>query len=183
MIEHKQQKNQLPKEIQPAFTQLKVLQHLKTAGFKKRFGFSYSYLFQLVFVLLFHHKNWFRMLESDRGDSFPGKDAVYRFLNQARHPWRRFLTLLSTFTVEKVRPLTSTQRVTAFIVDDSMFERNRSKAVELLARFKDHATGCYYKGYRMLTLGWSDGHTFIPCGFLFTQFPQVTNQWHYRRDR
>jgi hypothetical protein len=46
-----------------------------------------------------------------------------------------------------------------------MFERNRSKTVELLARFKDHATGAYYKGYRMLTLGWSDGHTFIPLDF------------------
>jgi hypothetical protein len=46
-----------------------------------------------------------------------------------------------------------------------MFERNRSKAVEMLSRFKDHATGCYYKGFRMLTLGWSDGHTFIPVDF------------------
>lgn len=76
MIEQKQQKNQLPKEIQPAFKQLKVLQHLKTAGFKKQFGFSYSYLFQIVFVLLFHHKNWFRLLESSTGEFFPGKDAV-----------------------------------------------------------------------------------------------------------
>jgi hypothetical protein len=101
---------------------------LKTVGFKKRFGFSSSYLFQLVFVLLFHHKNWFRMLESHRGESLPGKDVVYRFLNHAGYPWRRFLTLLSTTAVEKVRPLTSTRRVTAFIVDDSMFERNRSKA-------------------------------------------------------
>jgi hypothetical protein len=34
-----------------------------------------------------------------------------------------------------------------------MFERNRSKAVEMLARFKDHATGTFYKGFRMLTMG------------------------------
>ncbi|MBB3111365.1 hypothetical protein FHS18_003433 [Paenibacillus phyllosphaerae] len=46
-----------------------------------------------------------------------------------------------------------------------MFERKRSKAVELLARFKDHATGAYYKGFRMLTMGWSDGHTFLPLDF------------------
>lgn len=46
-----------------------------------------------------------------------------------------------------------------------MFERNRSKAVELLARFKNHATGAFYKGFRMLTLGWSDGHTFLPLDF------------------
>lgn len=55
--------------------------------------------------------------------------------------------------------------MSVFVVDDSMFERNRSKVVELLSRFKDHATGCYYKGFRMLTLGWSDGHTFIPVDF------------------
>ncbi|GAB6929088.1 hypothetical protein JCM10914A_30710 [Paenibacillus sp. JCM 10914] len=42
---------------------------------------------------------------------------------------------------------------TVFIFDDSMFERNRSKAVELLARFNDHATGTFYKRYRMLTKG------------------------------
>jgi len=95
----------------------------------------------------------------------PGKDAVYRFLNHAGFAWRRFLTSLSIATVQKVNVLTSSNRDTVFIVDDSMFERNRSKAVELLARFKDHATGAYYKGFRMLTMGWSDGHTFLPLDF------------------
>ena len=37
--------------------------------------------------------------------------------------------------------------------------------MELLARFKDHARNCYYKGFRMLSLGWSDGHTFVPVDF------------------
>ena len=165
MINQKEQKNQLPKEIQPAFKELKVLQHLRNAGFKKRFGFTCSYLFQIIFVLIFHHKNWFQLLESVRGEDFPGKDAVYRFLNHAGYAWRRFLLALSADTVKKVRSLTSSERVTVFIVDDSMYERNRSKSVELLARFKDHAKGCYYKGFRMLTLGWSDGHTFIPVDF------------------
>lgn len=165
MIEQNVSKNQLPKEIRPAFRELKVLQHLKTAGFKKKFGYTCSFLFQLVFVLLFHHKNWFRLLESEKGESFPGKDAVYRFLNHSGYAWRRFLSLLSSSTIDKVQPLTGRDRVSVFVVDDSMFERNRSKAVELLSRFKDHATGCYYKGFRMLTLGWSDGHTFIPADF------------------
>lgn len=31
------------------------------------------------------------------------------------------------------KPLTSEKRVTAFIIDDSVYSRNRSKAVELLA--------------------------------------------------
>lgn len=33
------------------------------------------------------------------------------------------------------RELTSDNRGTAFIIDDSMFERNRSKTVQMLARF------------------------------------------------
>ncbi|WP_397335422.1 transposase [Paenibacillus thiaminolyticus] len=61
--------------------------------------------------------------------------------------------------------LTSADRDSVFIIDDSMFERNRSKAVELLARFKDHATGAYYNAFRILTMGWSDGHAFLPVDY------------------
>ncbi|MHC1681519.1 MAG: hypothetical protein AB6733_00940 [Clostridiaceae bacterium] len=48
------------------------------------------------------------------------------------------------------------------IFDDSIFSRNRNKAVELLARVHDHTRNIYLKGFRMLTLGWSDGNTFMP---------------------
>lgn len=57
-----------------------MLKHLESAKINKKFGYSAAYLFQLVFVLLFHQKNWFRLLESNKAESFPGKDAVYRFL-------------------------------------------------------------------------------------------------------
>lgn len=165
MIKQKSSLDQLPPEMRPAFQELGVLKHLRKAGFKKTFGYTCSHLFMLVFVLLFHQKNWFRLLESSKGEAFPGKDAVYRFLNHSQFAWRRFLTSLSSDTVQRVETLTSVTRTSVFIVDDSMFERNRSKAVELLARFKDHATSAYYKGFRMLTLGWSDGHTFLPLDF------------------
>jgi hypothetical protein len=62
-------------------------------------------------------------------------------------------------------PLKAQAQTKVLIVDDSAYERNRSKKVELLARCKDHTNNCYYKGFRMLTLGWSDGHTFIPTDF------------------
>jgi hypothetical protein len=53
------------------------------------------------------------------------------------------------------------------IIDDSAYERNRSKKVELLARCFDHSSQKmrFYKGFRMLTLGWSDGATFMPLDF------------------
>jgi predicted transcriptional regulator len=51
-----------------------------------------------------------------------------------------------------------------FIVDDSLYDRSRSKHVELLANVFDHCSMKYKRGFRMLSLGWSDGYSFIPAG-------------------
>src|SRR5699024_3896115 len=81
--------------------------------------------------------------------------------------WRRFLLLLASHTIGKISKLTRHNRPKVFILDDSSYDRNRSKKVELLARCFDHASQKmrYYKGFRMLTLGWSDGATFMPVDF------------------
>ncbi|QZT33894.1 transposase [Caldalkalibacillus thermarum TA2.A1] len=50
-------------------------------------------------------------------------------------------------------------------MDDSLYSRARSKAVELLAKVHDHTTGKFVRGFRLLTLGWSDGNTFVPLCF------------------
>ena len=47
-----------------------------------------------------------------------------------------------------------------------MFERNRSNMVELPARAYDHAKHTYKFGFRILTLGWSDGSTFRQLVFI-----------------
>lgn len=163
MIDQNGLSNQLPNEIKLAFDQLQILQCLRKAGFKKKFGFTCSYLFQIVFNLVFYHKNWFQLLESNKSTSFPGKDAVYRFLNHYGYAWRRFLSFLSAATVTKVNSFTETTG--CLVIDDSMYDKNRSKSVELLARCFDHAKGRFCKGFRMLTLGWSNGKTFIPLDF------------------
>ncbi|TYS46791.1 transposase [Bacillus infantis] len=167
MIANSNHFKQLPNEIKSAFTELNVLQHLRKAGITKSFGFSCAYVFQLVFCLIFEHKNWFQTLKGKRSNELPGKDAVYRFLNPSTFNWRRFLTLLSTHTIQKVTQLTNHDRPKVLILDDSAFERNRSKSVELLSRCFDHASQKmrFYKGFRMLTLGWSDGSTFMPLDY------------------
>lgn len=167
MITNNEPNNQLPNEMKSVFNELAVYKHLRKAGIKKSFGFTCSYLFQLIFCLIFQNKNWFRMLESRKSDSLPAKDAVYRFLNCSTFSWRRFLLLLSAHTIQKVTTLTDYDRPKVFIIDDSMYERNRSKCVELLARCFDHSSQKmrFYKGFRMLTLGWSDGATFMPVDF------------------
>lgn len=167
MITNKGQGKQLPNELTSTFKELKVLKHLRKAGITKSLGFSCAYLFQLIFCLIFENKNWFRTLEGKGSTDLPAKDAVYRFLNQSTFSWRRFLTLLSADATRKVTTLTTHDRPKVLILDDSSYDRNRSKNVELLARCFDHASQKmrYYKGFRMLTLGWSDGATFIPLDF------------------
>ncbi|WP_373899692.1 hypothetical protein ACER0A_001940 [Haloimpatiens sp. FM7315] len=71
--------------------------------------------------------------------------------------------LLSSSIIKNVIvPLTSEDRVNVLVVDDSLYSRSRSKSVELLARVRYHVDHKYIKGFRLLTLGWSDGNTFLP---------------------
>ena len=90
------------------------------------------------------------------------KNTFYRFLNSPKTNWLRFTTLLSKKVVDKVEPLTDDERVNAFIVDDSLFERTSCKKTELGSRVFDHTSMKYRKGYRLMTLGWTDGNTFLP---------------------
>ncbi|TDX34776.1 DDE superfamily endonuclease, partial [Halanaerobium congolense] len=63
---------------------------------------------------------------------------------------------------DSIEHLTNNDRVNVLIIDDTTFERSRSKKVELLAKIYDHAKKQYKFGFRLLTLGWSDGNTFLP---------------------
>lgn len=91
------------------------------------------------------------------------KNTFYRFLNSGKINWLRFTSLLSaTIINEEIKPLTDEKRVNTFIIDDSLFNRSSCKKTELGSRVFDHTDMSYKKGYRMLTLGWSDGNTFLP---------------------
>lgn len=91
------------------------------------------------------------------------KNTIYRFMNNTRTNWHRFTTLLSASIINGfMKPLTNEKRKDVFIIDDSLFERSRSKKAELLARVFDHCSMKYRAGFRMLTLGWSDGNSLVP---------------------
>ena len=90
------------------------------------------------------------------------KNTFYRFLNSPKTNWLRFTTLLSKRVADTVEPLTEDDRVNAFVVDDSLFERTSCKKTELGSRVFDHVSMKYRKGYRLMTLGWTDGNTFLP---------------------
>jgi hypothetical protein len=117
-------------------------------------------------MLVFTGKNLYRILHTGDNQELPSKNSVYRFLNSTSYNWRKFLNSLSSMIIkDSVSILTSVERVKVLIFDDSLFSRNRSKAVELLARVFDHTENRYMRGFRLLTLGWSDGNTFLPLSF------------------
>ena len=64
------------------------------------------------------------------------------------------------------------------IFDDSTYDRGRSKKVELLSRVFDHTTKKYLKGFRMLTLGWSDGNSFLGIDFALLSSTKEKNRYN-----
>ena len=90
------------------------------------------------------------------------KNTFYRFLNSPKTNWLRFTSLLSKAVAATIEPLTGKDRVNAFVVDDSLFERTSCQKTELGSRVFDHTSMKYRKGYRLMTVGWTDGNTFLP---------------------
>ncbi len=91
------------------------------------------------------------------------KNTFYRFLNSTKTNWLKFTSLIAAGIVNgDVKPLTDDKRVNVFILDDSLFERTSCKKRELGSRVFDHVDMKYKKGFRLLTLSWSDGNTLIP---------------------
>ena len=120
-------------------------------------------IFQYLFLLIFSNRNMYMNLITGRNTPAFAKDTVYRFMKMIQINWIRFTTILSAQIIkDAIVPLDSEDRANVLIIDDSMFERNRSKKVELLAKVYDQAKLAYRFGFRMLTLGWSDGSTFLP---------------------
>lgn len=87
----------------------------------------------------------------------------YRFLNSVKTNWLRFTSFLAADIVDHdIRDLTNQERKNVFIIDDSFFSRISCKKTELGSKVFDHTDMYFKKGFRMLTLSWSDGNTLIP---------------------
>ncbi len=167
----------LSQAMKNSFSELKVSKHLRSAGITKKHGFSCFSIFQLLFQLVFEHRNWSQAGLSKQAPGLPGKDAIYRFWKVPTFNWRKFLTSFSFDVIQRFQKLTSSKRVSVFIIDDSIYSRNRSKNVELLARIHDHVTHKFIKGFSLLTLGWSDVFSFVPVDFALLSLANETNRF------
>jgi hypothetical protein len=150
--------------IDAFFDKFRIGTLLHLCGIRKRHGHSVRSLTQAIFTLPFTGQNFYRGIVINQDQSF-GKDAAYDLLKGVRYNWRKLLLLLAKRIFSVINRLTDEGRESVLILDDSTYDRSRSKTVELLSRVYDHATGKYIKGFRMLTLCWSDGVSCLPADF------------------
>lgn len=97
-----------------------------------------------------------------------GKSSLFRFLDNPRFCWRKAVLLFAAKILSSFMKPASGEEKKLFevlIVDDTLYPRKRSKKVELLSRRHDHSSGRYINGFDLLTVGWSDGHSFVPLAF------------------
>ena len=148
--------------IQKFFKRYQLSDILMRSNAYKQQGVSVMTIMSYLFCLVFRNRSMFLDMQSGKAPAFR-KDTIYRLKNATHINWMHFTTLLSAKIIgETVEPLTSAKRRNAFVIDDTIFERNGAKKVELLAKVYDHARHRFTHGFRMLTLGWSDGVTFLP---------------------
>jgi len=165
----------LATRIEYFFNRLNLSKILLNCNFYKESGVQCVVLLKSLFSLVFHDKNLYRALSSQNSALPFRKNTAYRFLNDGSYNWEKLLQLIMTRLITFIDSLTGENRQSVIIFDDSLFSRNRSKKVELLARVFDHTSHKYCKGFRMLTMGWSDGSTFMPISFRLLSSPNDKN--------
>jgi hypothetical protein len=151
-------------QIDEFFNRFRIATIFRRCGLRKRHGYSVRSLTQAIFTLPFIGKNFFRGIVINPDVAF-GKDAAYQLLKATTYNWRKALLRLAVLLYSFFNRLTDDEREAVLIIDDSTYDRSRSKMVELLSRVHDHATGRFLKGFRMLAICWSDGVSCLPLDF------------------
>jgi hypothetical protein len=163
-------------QIDQFFTQFRIGSLLHRCGIRKRHGHGVRSLIQTIFTLPFVGRNFFRGITINVELPF-GKDAAYQILKGSTYNWRRLMLILATRLFTVFDRLTDEQRESVLIIDDSPYDRSRSKTVELLSRVYDHSAGRFIRGFRMLTICWSDGVSCLPVDFALLASKQASKRF------
>ncbi len=134
-------------------------------GFKAN-GYSYTGLLQMLILMPFlGAKNIHTLFNTHYQIFYKGKkDSLYDTLRNPDINWRRLLLNFAKRFIKKVNENSICDGLTFFIADDSDLEK-RTPFFESLSRIFNHVTRRHVFAYKVLTLGYSDGKSFIPLDF------------------
>lgn len=183
MINQMNQNSHTQNAFSDTLKELQIGKLMRKSNITKSCGVSAYEVFQFLLLLVFQGKNLFRFLNSKHREQAVSKNTYYRSLNETSYNWSKFLLLLAVKVTTAFDTLTRPERVKVLILDDSVIKRNRSKSVELLARVFDHVEHKFQKGFTLLTLGWSDGYSFIPTGFNILSSADKSNRYNEVSDQ
>ena len=134
------------------------------SNFYKEKGVKPIELLKYMVGLVFRHTNIYLDTKYSKQTQM-GKNTIYRFLSSTVYDWCKLLYLTAMNVIAFIIPLTSDNRKNVLIADDTLYSRSRSKKVDMLTKVYDHVTGKFVKGFKLLTLAWSDGNTTIPLKY------------------
>ena len=149
--------------VQRFFSSHKIGSLLKKCNGTKEKGVSAVSLLRYKLSNVFVGRSMYMQQRTGSFKEDFSKNTFYRFLNSTKTNWLRFTSLLASRIINnEIQDLTDENRTNVFIVDDTLFSRSSCKKTELGSRVFDHVEMKFRKGFRLLTLGWSDGNTFLP---------------------
>lgn len=160
-INHLNVKND-PKFVINDFLKLIGLASLsRKVNFKRKSNISLIALISWLMTVHFSRRSLYR---AQPAATFSTRTAR-NILNDGRINWQKLLCLIAARLIKVLSPFIDQRRRLALVIDDTLISRKFSKKTELLARTFDHDKHQYIAGYRGLTLGWTDGNTFLPVNF------------------
>lgn len=148
--------------ISSFFCSFEIGKLLRKCNARKEKGVPMLDIFKYKLCNVFSDRSLYMQQKTGSFRESFSKNTFYRFLNSPKTNWMRFTTLLAKKAADTIEPLTDEKRINAFVVDDSLFGRTSCRKTELGSRVFDHVSMKYCKGYRLMTLGWTDGNTFLP---------------------
>jgi len=89
------------------------------------------------------------------------KDTLYRFMNNEKMCWRSLLLSIGVAFIKKTRNSKDISSPSVFVLDDTTLEK-RGSLIEGVSLVYDHTKNKCVEGYKLLTLGYYDGLSFIP---------------------
>lgn len=153
-------------EINRAFQELKFRTLLHRSGINKIRGYATISLMFLFVLLPFLKRKltdfWSGRCLENQIDA--QKDTYYRFINQERFNWRKFVYFLALKLIAHSDDTTLKEKV--LIADDSISSKT-DKNIELVSYHFDHKVQRSILGKCYLQLGTHDGKNFFPVDVAF----------------
>ena len=135
------------------------MEFLRRCGLRKSKGISLWSILSYIFSNVFRDRSMYIQQKSGKCTAGFSKNTYYRFM---QNPHINTTLLAERIVNGHLKDLTSDQRADYFVFDDSLYSRTGYKKTELAAKVFNHVSMTYKKFFRMMTVDWTDGSSFVP---------------------